>query len=89
MTQTPNFRLSAYTYGGPPTNNTWTRDGQVIVDNGNSFVTTFDSFRRARLYVTGTFPGVYQYMASNRATPTVATYTINIEGIIILCIFMT
>ena len=79
----PTFTLSAYTHEGPPTTNNWSRNGMEIIDDGYSFVIAPPvDFHRARLFVTGRLPGLYQYLASNRATPSPIIYTINIEGAI-------
>ena len=89
----PSFTLHADTRGGPPTNYTWTRDGQVITSggpyiisiavNGNTEIVYYRSRYRSTLTVTGYLPGLYQYSVTNRATPSVLTSSITIEGIYI------
>ena len=90
------FTLEARTSGGPPTTSTWTRDGveitsgisislevdtdpQAVVTTGN-----IDAYLNSRyintLVVTGVFPGVYQYSASNRAMASPRTDSFAIEG---------
>ena len=90
----PTFTLEARTSGGPPTTSTWTRDGVEItsvisleVDTDPQAEVTddnIDAYLNARyistLVVTGNFPGVYQYSASNRAMASPSTARFNIEG---------
>ena len=94
MGSNPTFTLEARTSGGPPTTSTWTRDG-VEITSGISLevdtdpqtsetVNNTDAYLNARyisrLVVTGVFPGVYQYSASNRAMASPRTDRIAIEG---------
>ena len=90
----PTFTLEARTSGGPPTTSTWTRDGVEITSGISLALDTnpqntatpdnIDAYMNARyistLVVTGVFPGVYQYSASNRATASPKTDRITIEG---------
>ena len=90
----PRFTLDARTSGGPPTTSTWTRDGVEITSGISLEVDTDpqstesddnrDAYQNARyistLFVTGVFPGVYQYSASNRAMASPSTASITIEG---------
>ena len=90
----PTFTLEARTSGGPPTTSTWTRDGVEITggislaldtDPQNSETSdNVDAYMNARyistLVVTGVFPGVYQYSASNRAMASPRTDSFTIEG---------
>ena len=90
----PTFTLEARTSGGPPTTSTWTRDGVEITSGISLALDTnpqdkptadnLDAYMNARyistLVVTGVFPGVYQYSASNRATASPRTDRITIEG---------
>ena len=95
----PNFTMYGDTGGGPPVENTWTRNGAVITNNDsysisitlNGPVTTStinllsNAFYRSILIVTGVLPGVYQYSVNNKATPSSLDRDFNIEGNI-LCI---
>ena len=90
----PTFTLEARTSGGPPTTSTWTRDGVEItsgislaldtVPQNEPSTDNLAAYQNARyisrLVVTGVFPGVYQYSASNRATASPRTDSFNIEG---------
>ena len=90
----PTFTLEARTSGGPPTTSTWTRNGVEITSGISLEVDTdpqdsvsadnMDAYLNSRyistLAVTGVFPGVYQYSASNRATASPRTDSITIEG---------
>ena len=90
----PTFTLEARTSGGPPTTSTWTRDGVEITSGISLEVDTdpqstetddnIDAYLNSRyistLFVTGVFPGVYQYSASNRAMASPMTDSIIIEG---------
>ena len=91
----PTFTLEARTSGGPPTTSTWTRDGVEITSgislaldpNPQNAATgdNIDAYLNSRyistLVVTGVFPGVYQYSASNRAMASPRTDSFAIEGI--------
>ena len=91
----PTFTLEARTSGGPPTTFTWTRDGVEITSDISLEVDTdpqnqrtddnIDAYLNSRyvstLVVTGVFPGVYQYSASNRAMASPRTDSFTIEGI--------
>ena len=90
----PTFTLEARTSGGPPTTSTWTRDGIEITSGISLALDTnpqnaatpdnIDAYLNARyistLVVTGVFPGVYQYSASNSAMASPSTASFNIEG---------
>ena len=90
----PRFTLEARTSGGPPTASTWTRDGVEITSGMSLKVNTApgdpssevnqDVYLNSRyistLVVTGDFPGVYQYSASNRAMASPRTDSFAIEG---------
>ena len=90
----PTFTLEARTSGGPPTTSTWTRDGVEITSGISLALDTdpqnqetednVDAYMNARyisrLVVTGVFPGVYQYSASNRAMASPRTDSFTIEG---------
>ena len=86
----PTFTLHGDTRGGPPTTYTWTRNGEVITDDGPYSIsvavngadeTVYHQSRyRSTLTVTGDLPGLYQYSATNRATPTPRTSSLKIEG---------
>ena len=92
----PTFTLEARTSGGPPTASTWTRDGVEITSGIYLEVDTdpnplisptndnLDAYLNSRyistVVVTGVFPGVYQYSASNRAMASPRTASITIEG---------
>ena len=79
----------------PPTTFTWTRDGVEITSGISLALDTdpqnsetadnVDAYMNARyistLVVTGVFPGVYQYSASNRAMASPRTDSFAIEGI--------
>ena len=92
----PTFTLEARTSGGPPTTSTWTRDGVEITSGITLEVDTVpqspetadnrDAYLNARyisiLVVTGVFPGVYHYSASNRAMASPRTDSFAIEGAI-------
>jgi hypothetical protein len=52
-------------------------------DTADNRVAYLASLYRSTLTVTGTFPGVYQYSASNRATTPSSTDSFNIEGMYI------
>ena len=94
FTGSPRFTLDARTSGGPPTTSTWTRDGVEItsgisleVDTIPQSTATADNVAAylntryiSTLIVTGVFPGVYQYSASNRAMASPSTTNITIEG---------
>ena len=96
----PNFSLCADTSGGPPEEYFWTRNGEPISDDDTFdiiliVVTTEpgsqprpDALENSRynntLIVRGNLPGEYQYTVGNRATPTMVTSSINIEGILLL-----
>jgi hypothetical protein len=55
-------------------------------DTPENRIAYLGSLYRSTLTVTGIFPGVYQYSASNRATATPSTASFNIEGTyIIMC----
>lgn len=82
--------LIGQTVGGPPTSYNWTRNGTIITsDNsfnisisvdGNSEAAYQQSLYRSTLTVIGRQAGLYQYSVSNRATPTVLTSNITIQG---------
>ena len=90
----PTFTLEARTSGGPPTTSTWTRDGVEITsgislaldtvlqnDPSADNIAAYQNARYiSRLVVTGVFPGVYQYSASNRAMASPRTDSFAIEG---------
>ena len=90
----PTFTLEARTSGGPPTTSTWTRDGVEITSGISLALDTIPrdpptadnraAYMNTRyistLVVTGVFPGVYQYSASNRATTSPRNDSITIEG---------
>ena len=89
----PRFTLEARTSGGPPTTSTWTRDGVEITSgilaldtNPQNAATpeNIDAYLNSRyistLVVTGVFPGVYQYSASNSAMASPRTASFTIEG---------
>ena len=89
----PTFTLEARTSGGPTTTSTWTRDGVEItsgilaLDTNPQSAATDDNraaYQNSRyistLVVTGVFPGVYRYSASNRATASPRTDSFTIEG---------
>ena len=90
----PTFTLEARTSGGPPTTSTWTRDGVEITSGISLALDTnpqnaatagnVDAYLNSRyistLAVTGVFPGVYQYSASNRAMASPRTDSITIVG---------
>ncbi len=85
-----NFTLAGVTTGGPPTNHTWRRNGEVITDGGPfniSIAVTSDTEENridagytSTLVVTSRFPGVYEYIVSNRAMSIPLTDRFNIEG---------
>ena len=93
----PEFSLRADTSGGPPVEYFWTRNGEPISDN-DTFDITLDvtntrggepdssTLMNARynstLVVRGNLPGLYQYTVGNRATSTMVTSSLNIEGIL-------
>ena len=93
----PTFTLKARTSGGPPTTSTWTRDGVEITSGISLEVDTdpqtsqtednIDAYLNTRyistLVMTGVFPGVYRYSASNRAMASPRTDSFSIEGIFI------
>ena len=99
----PEFSLRADTSGGPPEEYFWTRNGEPISDDDTFdifliVVTTLpgsqpcpDALGNSRynstLVVRGNQPGVYQYTVNNRATPTMVTSSVNIEGILPLRVF--
>ena len=97
MGNNPTFTLEARTSGGPPTTSTWTRDGVEITSGISLALDTVhqipetadnvDAYQNSRyistLVVTGVFPGVYQYSASNRAMASPRTDSFAIEGIFI------
>ena len=90
----PTFTLEARTSGGAPTTSTWTRDDIEITSGISLEVDTdpqesvtddnMDAYLNSRyistLFVTGVFPGVYQYSASNRAMASPRTDSFAIEG---------
>ena len=95
LTDPPTFTLVGETSGGPPTNYTWARDGEVITDDGPYNISLslndsnprrfMDSLYVSTLTVTGRYPGVYGYSVTNRATVTSGTVSpltnnITIEG---------
>jgi hypothetical protein len=53
-------------------------------DTPENRIAYLGSLYRSTLTVTGIFPGVYQYSASNRATATPSTESFNIEGMYII-----
>ncbi len=101
MATRPNFTMYGDTGGGPPVENTWTRNGAVITNNdsysislrinneaGRFTIERFsNAFYRSTLIVTGVLPGVYQYSVNNKATPSSLDRDFNIEGNI-LCIYL-
>ena len=100
----PEFSLRADTSGGPPVEYFWTRNGEPISDDDTFDIaidvsnTRFgsqplpDTLRSApynsTLVVRGNLPGVYQYTVGNRATPTMVTSSVNIEGILAVYILL-
>ena len=94
----PEFSLRADTSGGPPEEYFWTRNGECISDDDTFdiiliVVTTIpgsqprpDALGNSRynstLIVRGNLPGVYEYTVNNRATPTMVTSSISIEGML-------
>ena len=96
----PEFSLRADTSGGPPEEYFWTRNGEPISDDDTFdiiliVVTTIpasqprpDALENSRynntLIVRGNLPGVYEYSVRNRATPTMVTSSLNVEGIVTL-----
>ena len=96
----PEFSLRADTSGGPPEEYFWTRNGERISDDDAFdiiliVVTTLpgsqprpDALGNSRynstLIVRGNLPGVYEYTVRNRATPTMVTSSLNVEGILTL-----
>ena len=90
----PTFTLVARTSGGPPTTSTWTRDGVEITSGISLALDTIPrdpptadnraAYLNTRyistLVVTGVFPGVYQYSASNRDMASPRTASFNVEG---------
>ena len=100
----PEFSLRADTSGGPPEEYFWTRNGEPISDDDTFdifliVVTTIpgsqprqDALENSRynstLIVRGNLPGVYQYTVNNRATPTMVTSSVNIEGILAVYILL-
>ena len=100
----PEFNLRADTSGGPPEEYFWTINGEPISDDDTFdiiliVVTTIpgsqprqDALENSRynstLIVRGNLPGVYQYTVSNRATPTMVTSSVNIEGMLAVYILL-
>ena len=100
----PEFLLRADTSGGPPEEYFWTRNGEPISDDDTFdiiliVVTTVvgsqprqDALENSRynstLVVSGNQPGVYQYTVGNRATPTMDTSSVNIEGMLAVYILL-
>ena len=90
LSNSPTFTLAGVTRGGPPTNYTWTRDGEVITSNdlysiSIAVTASTDENRQiagytSTLRVTGNLPGLYQYSVTNRATTTAKTKIFNITG---------
>ena len=83
----PSFTLYGDTRGGPPTTYTWTRDGQIITHGGQYNISIavnetvyHESRYRSTLTVTGYLLGDYRYTVTNRATTTIKTTAITIEG---------
>lgn len=85
----PTFTLTGVSRG-PPTNNNWTRNGQLI-SGGDAFSVslrvTSDSLNdhlsgsyTSTLIVTGNYPGVYEYTAANRVNTEEQSDSIMIEG---------
>ena len=100
----PEFSLRSDTSGGPPEEYFWTRNGEPISDDDTFdifliVVTTLpgsqprqDTLENSRynstLIVRGNLPGVYQYTVNNRATPTMVTSSVNIEGMLAVYILL-
>ena len=100
----PEFNLRADTSGGPPEEYFWTINGEPISDDDTFdiiliVVTTIpgsqprqDALENSRynstLIVRGNLPGVYQYTVNNRATPTMVTSSVNIEGMLVVYILL-
>ena len=87
----PTFTLVGDSVGGPPTNYTWRRNGEVItanssynisiaVNNGEDRASREQAHYTSTLVVTGIFPGRYEYSVSNPATSTPVTSYELIEG---------
>ena len=100
----PEFRLVAGTSRGPPVEYFWTRNGEPISDDdtfdialdvadtifGNQppAITLQNSLYNSTLVVRGNLPGAYQYTVGNRATPTMVTSSVNIEGMLAVYILL-
>ena len=100
----PEFSLRADTSGGPPEEYFWTRNGERISDDDTFdiiliVVTTEpgsqprpDALGNSRynstLIVRGNLPGVYEYTVNNRATPTMVTSSVDIEGMLAVYILL-
>ena len=100
----PEFSLRADTSGGPPEEYFWTRNGERISDDDTFdiiliVVTTHtgtqprpealgNSQYNSTLIVRGNLPGVYEYTVRNRATPTMVTSSVNIEGMLAVYILL-
>lgn len=84
------FALVGDTSGGPPESHTWTRNDEIISEsssfsisiavNGDGVRANMESLYRSTLSVRGSFPGVYRYSVTNRATPTLVTESIEYSG---------
>ena len=100
----PEFSLRADTSGGPPEEYFWTRNGEPISDDDTFdiiliVVTTIfgsqpqqDALQNSRysstLVVRENLPGEYQYTVNNRATPSMVTSSVNIEGMLVVYILL-
>ena len=79
MADPPSFTLIGDTTGGPPVNNTWTRNGEVITDGGSySISLAVNEVNTYRLGNAGLFDGAILEESRYRSTLTV---TGNLPGV--------
>ena len=85
----PTFTLVGESRGGPPTFSYWTRNGIRITPNDSFLISlsfqsigtrSIHSVYLSTLVVNGTFPGVYQFSATNRIMSNWSSNSIAIQG---------
>ena len=84
-TDPPVFTLSCTSTGGPATTVSWRRDGTMLSDNSNNYITSqvvnsVTATYTNTLTVTGRLAGHYQCSVSNVRTPSGSTQSLVVVG---------
>ena len=84
-TDPPVFTLTCNSTGGPPTTVSWRRDGTMLSDNNNNYISSqlinsVTATYTNTLTVTGRLAGHYQCSVSNVRTPSGSTQSLVVVG---------